>query len=102
MSGMTRSIPSISSSGNFESGVDEEQVVAVFDESCVLADLADTAKGNDADGMVRQSASNLRMSEQRKIPLTHDLRRPWAPTVPCKRCELKNGARRTRSFLEKA
>src|SRR5258708_18942174 len=50
--------------GKLEAGVDEEEVIAIFDESCILTDLADPADGDDADGFVGQC---------REVPLRRDL-----------------------------
>ena len=46
---MTRSMPNISSSGNIEPAVDDDDVVAVLEDVHVLADLAHPAERDDAE-----------------------------------------------------
>ena len=53
MSGMTRSTPSMSSVGNIRPQSMAMHVVAVLEQHHVLADLAETAERDDAQGLVR-------------------------------------------------
>ena len=62
---MMTSMPGASSPGEHDAGVDDDHVVGVFDDEHVLADLAETAEGNDAEIRLAHEPSSLSTRRRR-------------------------------------
>ena len=103
MSGSSRSTPSISSSGNAEPDIDDDDVLAAFEDGHILADFADPAEKDDSSVIgicfVLSTPPHLLPPRQRPTVPPHDRlerhirkgARPIRPPLP--HCRSASGLR---------